>query len=118
MATTLKVDKLLEKLDPEEIKAAIAARKAELALLEETLAFRERLGGLVGKIANGNQRPGRRAAGGTTADLAHAWLLEHGPADAVAVGKGIGKTRGCVYQAMRKGSDRFKLTPKGWTAKK
>lgn len=118
MATTLEVNKLLEKLDPEEIKAGIAARKAELAVLEETLAFRERLGELVGKIANGDHRPGRRAAGGTTANLAHAWLLEHGPADAVAVGAGIGKTRACAYQAMRKGSDRFKLTSKGWTAKK
>jgi len=110
---TLKIDKLLKQLDVEELEAAKAAKAAELAIIDEALEFRRRIGELAGASS---QRDSPRGAG--TADRAHAWLLQHGPASAKDVGQAIGVTRAAVYQAMKKATDRFKSTAKGWTARK
>ena len=116
MATALKLYKLLKALDVQELEAAREDKLKELAIVEEALAFRRKIAELTQSTGDG--RPRAAKAAGTTADRAHVWLLEHGPAAAADLAQAIGVTRACAYQAMKKWPDRFTKTSKGWRAKK
>jgi len=113
MASALKIDKMLKGLNLEEIRAAKSDRQRELAILDEAENFAMRMQ----KLAGDADGKATRAGHGRTADRAHDWLAENGPATAAVVAAGIGSTRGATYQAMKKAPKRFGRRGEEWTAK-